>query len=148
MKLFNLFFVLVCATALSSCSKDSQSLGYVNWKLLSGVWELRASSGGMIQYNADNFKPGNGNLWAFKQTSFARIIKDSIYAKGVYSISLSTGTDLNTGRKIDQFIFNNVPSESFELRNDTLKFYYGAIASDGNIEMYVKISDDTTSIKY
>jgi hypothetical protein len=144
MKLLYLFYVVVCATILSSCSKDSQ---HVNGRILPGVWELRARSGGMIPYNANNYKPGNGDLWAFKQTGFARIFKDSVYERGTYSISLGTGTDLNTGRKIDQFIFNNVPAGSFELRSDTLKFYYGAIASDGGIQMYVKISDDTTSIK-
>jgi hypothetical protein len=143
MKLSNLLFVLLWATALTSCSKNR-----ANDEKLSGVWELRASSGGMMPYNVDNYKPGNGSLWAFTQTRFTRTYKDSVYKRGMYSISIGTGTDLNTGRKIDQFIFNNTPSDFFELRGDTLSFYYGAIAYDGEIEKYVKISEDTTAVKY
>ena len=133
---------------LVSCSKTQPIFPPINSKVLPGVWELRAGSGGMAPYDANNFKPGNGSWWAFKQNDFARIFKDSVYNKGTYQVSTGTGTDLNTGRKIDQFFFNNVPSESFELKGDTLKFYYGGIAYDGSIEMYVKISDDTTSIKW
>jgi hypothetical protein len=89
--------------------------------------------------------PGNGHLWAFTQAKFASIYKDSIYRKGTYSISSGTGTDLNTGRKIDQFVFNNSLAESFELRDDTLRLYYSMIALDGAIAMYVKIAEDTTA---
>ncbi len=143
MKPSQLFFILLSAIVICSCNKDARPQ-QVNGRVLSGVWELRAVSGGMVPYNADNYKPGNGSLWLFTQTDFARIYDDSVYRSGMYSIRNDNGTDLNTGRKIDRFIFNNEPSESFELRNDTLKFYYGAIASDGAIEMYVKIDEDTT----
>lgn len=116
-----LFFILLCTVAFSSCDKDSQSRPQVNGKILTGVWELHAVAGGMVAFSdPNNYSPGNGRLWTF---------------------SRGTGTDLNTGRKIDQFIFNNEPAESFELRNDTLKFYYGLIPADGFIEMYVKIAD-------
>ena len=140
------FLILLCTFAFSSCNeKGIQSPQQVNGEALPGVWELRAVSGGMLIYDPNDYKPGNGSLWAFTQTDFARIYKDSVYRSGAYSISRSTGTDLNTGRKIDQFIFNDEPAESFELRNDTLRFYYGAIPSDGDIEMYVKIAEDTTA---
>lgn len=98
-----------------------------------------------MPYDPNDYKPGNGSLWAFTQTDFASLHKDSVYRSGTYSVSRGTGTDLNTGRKIDQFVFNNAPAESFELRNDTLRFYYGAIAYDGSIGMYVKIAEDTTA---
>jgi hypothetical protein len=136
--------ILVCAVTFHSCIKDNQTQ-QVNAKILPGVWELRAVSGGMLPYDPNNFKPGNGHLWAFTQTKFASIYKDSSYRKGTYSISPGTGTDLNTGRKIDQIIFNNDPAESFELTNDTLKFYYGFIPADGAIAMYVKIAEDTAA---
>jgi hypothetical protein len=141
MKLSYLFFILLCAFTSSSCDKNMQSPEQVNGKVLLGVWELRAVSGGMMAYDPNRYKPGNGSLWTFTQSDFARIYKDSVYRSGTYSISRSTGTDLNTGRKIDQFVFNNQPAESFELRNDTLRFYYGFIPADGDIEMYVKIAE-------
>ena len=118
-----------------------QSPQQINGKVLAGIWELRAASGGMVPYDPNNYKPGNGSLWTFTQTDFKRIYKDSVYRSGTYSVSRGTGTDLNTARKIDQFVFNNEPAESFELRNDTLRFYYGAIAYDGVVEMYVKIAE-------
>jgi hypothetical protein len=145
MKPSYLFFGLICAVAINSCNKDIHSPKQVNGGVLPGVWELRAVVGGMVAYDPNNYKPGNGSLWAFTQTDFARIYKDSVYRSGTYSISKGTGTDLNTGRKIDQFVFNVEPAESFELMNDTLRFYYGAIAYDGSIEMYVKIAEDTTT---
>ena len=132
-----LVFILLCAACFSSCNKDIQSPQQV----LQGVWELRAGAGGNVANDPTDYRPGNGSLWAFKQTTFERIYKDSVYRGGTYSISRGTGTDLNTGRKIDQFIFNNEPAESFELRNDTLRFYFGAIPYDGGIEMFVKIAD-------
>jgi hypothetical protein len=136
-----LFFILLCTVAFSSCDKDSQSRPQVNGKILTGVWELRAMAGGNVVFDPNNFKPGNGRLWTFTQTEFESIFKDSVYRSGTYVISRGTGTDLNTGTKIDQFVFNNEPAESFELRNDTLRFYYGLIPADGAIEMYVKIAD-------
>jgi len=77
----------------------------------------------------------------FTQTEFVMSYKDSVVRSGSYAISPGTGTDLNIGRKIDQFVFNNEPAESFELKNDTLKIYQGAIFADGVILMYVKIDD-------
>ena len=136
-----LFFILLCAGAFNSCNRHIQSPEQFNGKVLPGVWEFRAVSGGQKPYDPNDYKPGNGSLWTFTQTEFARIYKDSVYRSGTYSISQGTGTDLNTGRKIDQFVFNNEPAESFELRNDTLTFYYGFIPADGDIEMYVKIAE-------
>ena len=133
--------ILFCAGTFSSCKKDNQSRAMLNGKVLAGLWELRAVSGGQVPYDPIDYRPGNGSLWAFTQTDFRRIYKDSIYRSGTYLISRGTGTDLNTGRKIDQFVFNNTPAESFELSNDTLRFYYGFIPADGDIEMYVKIAD-------
>ena len=141
MKPSYLVFILICTVFFTSCNRDIQSPKQTNGKVLAGVWELRAMSGGNVVYDPNHYRPGNGNLWAFTQTTFERIYKDSVYRGGTYSISRGTGTDLNTGRKIDQFIFNNEPAESFELRNDTLRFYFGAIPSDGGIEMFVKIAD-------
>ncbi|HMG67530.1 MAG TPA: hypothetical protein VK588_07585 [Chitinophagaceae bacterium] len=142
MKPWYLFFILFCACTFSSCNKHIQSSEQPNGKVLPGLWELRAESGGQVPYDPNNYKPGNGSLWKFTQTEFARIYKDSVYRSGTYAIRLGAGTDLNTGRKIDQFVFNNEPAESFELRNDTLRFYYGFIPADGDIEMYVKIAED------
>jgi len=141
MKLSYLLFIVLCALAFTSCNKGTHSAEQVNGKMLPGVWELRAVSGGMVPYDPNDYKPGNGSLWTFTQTDFAKIYKDSVYRSGTYSIGRGLGTDLNTGRKIDQFVFNNQPAESFELRNDTLRFYYGAIPSDGHIEMYIKIAE-------
>jgi hypothetical protein len=145
MKSLYLFFSLLCAVASISCNKDRQSPEQTYSNTLPGVWELRAVHGGMVPYNPNNFKPGNGNLWAFSKTGFARLLNDSVYKNGTYAVSSGTGTDLNTGRKIDQFVFNNELAESFELKDDTLELYYGALAYDGNISLFVKISEDTTT---
>ena len=141
MKVFYLVLILLGTILCTSCNKDVPSPGHTNGKILQGVWELRAVIGGMVAYDPNNYKPGNGSLWVFKEATFEKIYKDSVYRSGTYAISRGTGTNLNTGQKIDQFIFNNVPADSFELRNDTLRLYYGAIPSDGYIEMYVKITD-------
>lgn len=141
MKLSNLFFILYCAGVFGSCNKQKQLTQQANGKVLPGEWELRAVSGGQIPYDPNNYKPGNGSLWKFTQTEFESIYKDSVYRSGTYTINVGAGTDLNTGRKVDQFVFNGEPAESFELKNDTLRFYYGLIPADGGIEMYVKIAD-------
>lgn len=141
MKAFYLFLFLLGTVLFISCNRDVQLPAQTNGKILQGVWELRAVMGGMVAYDPNNYKPENGSLWVFKETIFEKIYKDSVYRSGTYAISRGTGTNLNTGQKTDQFIFNNVPAESFELRNDTLRLYYGAIASDGYIEMFVKITD-------
>lgn len=141
MKFSFLFFILLCTAFFTSCKKDNQLILQPNGKVLQGLWELRAVAGGMLVYDPNDYRPGNGSLWAFTQTTFERIYKDSVYRSGTYSISRGTGTNLNTGQKIDQFIFNNDPADSFELRNDTLKLYYGAIPYDGIIEMFVKVAE-------
>ena len=142
MKFICLLLILCCAITFSACHKDAQPSEHFNGKVLPGVWELRAAVGGNIIPNPDHYKPGNGTMWKFTPTEFKAIFENSVYKSGSYSISVGTGTDPNTGRKIDEFIFNNDPGQSFELKNDTLKFYDGAIISDGAITMYVKISDN------
>jgi hypothetical protein len=140
-EIFAPFYYLLLLAVFSSCHKQVENSGQPNGKVLLGAWELRGVSGGDLPYNANNYNPGNSILWKFTENEFARIYKDSVYRSGTYTISLGTGTDLNTGRKIDQFIFNNEPADDFELRNDTLRFYYGFIPADGGIEMFVKIRD-------
>ena len=146
MRLSNLFIIFLCLASLISCSKKSSAPPQINGKVMPGIWELRASLGGMAPYDPNNYKPGNGNLWGFSKIGFTRIYKDSVYRSGIYSISIGTGTDLNTGNKIDQFVFNDILSESFKLKDDTLRFYYGPISADGTIQLYVKISDDTALV--
>lgn len=141
MRVFYLAFVLLGTALFTSCTRDIQTSNRANGKILQGVWELRDVMGGMLAYDPNNYKPGNGSLWVFTEGTFKKIYKDSVYRSGTYAISPRTGTNQNTGQKIDQFIFNNVPAESFELRNDTLRLYYGAIPADGYIELYVKITD-------
>jgi len=131
----------LCIILFGSCDKDNKPTQKPNGKVLPGVWELRAISGGMAVYNPNDYRRGNGSLWKFTETTFEQIYKDSMLRSGEYTVSRGTGTDLNTGRKIDQFIFNNEPAESFELRNDTLRFYHGSIPLDGAIQLFVKISD-------
>lgn len=132
-------FVIV-VLLLTACTKEKQP-SRVNPKKLEGIWELRVSSGGMVAFSPGLFAQGNGDQWRFTGSEYARYFKDTLYQTGKYTISIGTGTDPNTQRSIDQFIFDQVPSESFELRDDTLRFYYGPIAADGIIQMYVKISD-------
>ena len=142
----NRFYLLLILSAgfVFSCKKQSQSPpppDQVHDISVKGIWELRNVSGGWIPIDSIDRSPGNGNLWKFTQTEFARVYEDSVYRSGTYSISQGTGTDLNTERKIDQFVFNNAPAESFELIHDTLKVYYGWIPADGDIEMFVKIAE-------
>src|SRR5947209_12260405 len=89
----------------------------LNSNILPGTWELRGITGGMKIPDPNNFKPGNGNTWKFTDTYFERMLHDSVYNSGSYSVA-DTGLDMNTGRKISQFIFNSTPAESFELKND------------------------------
>jgi hypothetical protein len=107
---------------------------------LPGTWELRGITGGMTIPDPNNYKPGNGNIWRFTGAHFERTLHDSVYNSGSYSVT-DTGVDMNTGRRISQFIFNGTPAESFEIKNDTLHIYYGEIAADGVISYYVKIAD-------
>ncbi|MFN9493246.1 MAG: hypothetical protein ACK57D_09350 [Sphingobacteriales bacterium] len=82
-----------------------------------------------------------GSGWYNLKYMNGRYFKDTLYRTGIYTVSRGTGTDPNTQPNIDQFVFDQVPSESFELRDDTLRIYYGPIAADGVIMMYAKISD-------
>lgn len=133
--------------ALASCTKNAAPAASPNAKLLPGVWELRDIVGGMVIYDAEKLRPGNGTKWAFSKSAYLRLFKDTVYAKGFYTISSGTGTDLNTGRTVDQLLLNNQPTETFELKNDTLRFYYGAMSYDGYIAVYAKITDDTSAVK-
>ena len=142
MKRYSIIVVLVTliGVTLSCTSSIEDKPKLLNSNILAGAWELRGTTGGMIVPDPNNFKPGNGNIWKFTDTSFERIIHDSVYNSGSYTVA-DTGIDMNTGRKISQFIFNNTPAESFELMNDTLHIYYGMIAADGVIQHYIKIAD-------
>ena len=142
MKSLYIYLVLICTVVFVSCNKTAPTAERMNAKKLPGSWELRGVLGGMLAYDPTDYSPGNGNLWTFTETDFVRILKDSVYRSGTYSVSLGTGTDWNTGRKINQLVLNNEPAESFELRNDTLRFYAGAIPWDGAIEMFVKIAEN------
>ncbi len=138
------FLLTVFITSCSSNSKDLQSPS-VNSKVLAGVWEYRFVEGGLFLPDPSAYQPGNGRLWAFTDSLFQNIYHDSVYYSGTYSVS-HDGTDPNTGRQIDKFTFSDYPEQSFELRDDTLRFYNGALAGDGTIQYFVKIADDTTGV--
>jgi hypothetical protein len=110
-------------------------------KKLEGIWELRVIRGGMLPFNPETVRPGNGYQWRFTETEYGRYYKGTLYRMETYTVSRGTGTDPNTKRITDQLVFDQVPSESFELRDNTLRFYNGPIATDGAILMYAKISD-------
>lgn len=139
MKTYRILTALALMLALTACDKEKQPIR-TNGGNLKGIWELRVVNGGMLAYPPP-ILPGNGDQWRFSETEYGRYYKDTLNRTGIYTISRGTGTDPNTQRSIDQFIFDQVPSESFELRDDTLRFYYGPIAADGVILMYAKISD-------
>jgi hypothetical protein len=130
--------ILIGAISCTSSSKDQPKLVISN--TLPGTWELRGITGGMAIPDPNNYKPGNGNIWRFTNAHFERILHDSVYNSGSYTVA-DTGVDMNTGRRISQFIFDGAPAESFEIKNDTLHIYYGEIAADGVISHYVKIAD-------
>lgn len=134
-----LIMVMGCAISCTSSSKEHTKI--LNASTLPGTWELRSTTGGMAVPDPNNYKPGNGNIWKFTDTHFERILRDSVYNSGSYTVA-NTGVDMNTGRKISQFVFNGAPAESFELKNDTLHIYYGVIAADGVIGHYVKIDNE------
>jgi hypothetical protein len=140
MKRIPILALLLVVFGFLACTKEKAPVR-VNPKQLEGIWELRVLVGGMQVYDPDLVRPGNGDQWRFTNTEYGRYFKDTLYRTGMYSISRGTGTDPNSQRRVDQFIFDLVPSESFELRDDTLRFYYGPIAADGVILMYAKISD-------
>lgn len=142
---FFMAVIIVWAACFAGCSRSNKEVEIIQPKLktniLPGVWELRSVTGGLKPYNPDDYKPGNGDIWRFTDTYFARIYHDSLYNSGSYTIT-PTGVDMNTNRTISRFVLDDVPAESFELSNDTLNIYYGMIAADGTICHYVKIADD------
>ena len=98
------FNVLLVFLAFAACTKDDQSVS-VNPKNLEGTWELRLNGGGMLPFDPATVRPGNGDQWRFSETEFGRYFKDTLFRTGKYTISRGTGTDPNTQRAIDQFIF-------------------------------------------
>jgi hypothetical protein len=140
MKRIPFLVVIIAVLACAACTKEKEPVR-TNPKKLEGIWELRVIGGGMLPFDPERVRPGNGDQWRFSETEYGRYFKDTLYRTGIYTVSRGTGTDPNTQRIIDQFVFDQVPSESFELRDDTLRFYYGPIAADGVILMYAKISD-------
>lgn len=135
--------VILLTACFAGCTSSNKEITQQKLKtnILPGVWELRGVTGGMKLYNPDDYKPGNGDLWRFTDTYFARVYHDSLFNSGSYTVT-NTGVDMNTNRTINQFVFDNTPAESFELKNDTLHIYNGIIAADGTISHYVKIADD------
>lgn len=140
MSKFTVLLTACMAFFFFACSKNDQQ-AQLDGSSLEGTWELRVVLGGMVPANPGTILPGNGDLWKFSAAEYARVYKDSIHQSGKYYVSKGTGTDPNTGRRVDQFMFDQLPAESFELARDTLRLYYGAIAADGVILQYVKISN-------
>lgn len=138
---FIITVLIVLTGAAASCSNSSKDQPkLLSGSALNGTWELRGITGGLAIPDPNNYKPGNGNIWKFVGTHFEHVLHDSVYNSGSYTVG-NDGVDMNTGRRISQFIFNGTPAESFEIRNDTLHIYWGEIAADGVISHYVKIAD-------
>lgn len=115
----------------------------VNSNMLPGAWEQRGFWGPLIDFNPDAYKPGNGNIWSFRDSLFSQRNKDSIYNSGVYTIFSNSFSPVEN-RTISRFIFNGAPAESFEVRNDTL-FIFSTQTDQFSYEaVYVKIADDTS----
>jgi hypothetical protein len=125
----------------SSCEKADSTDVKLDGSTLEGVWNMRLLIGGNVANDPINLIRVRQNLWVFRGTSFQRIYGDSVWHEGTFSVSRGTGINNNTGGVVDQFILNNQPAQSFELRADTLRVYYGIIAADGAAELYVKVDD-------
>ena len=140
MKRYCLITVLIILIgSILSCTHPKEQT-HLSIDSLPGVWELRGATGGMRVPDPNDYKPGNGNIWKFTDNHFERILHDSVYNSGSYTVA-NTGEDMNTGRKISQFVFNGTPAELFEIKNDTLNIYNGMIAAGGTITHFIKIAD-------
>ena len=126
---------------LGSCEKEAETALAVNARVLKGTWQFRGMFGGNVAFDPNVRPTGKAQLWVFGDSTYQYIDADTVSRQGIYAVSSGTGIDLNTNRVVDQFIFDGVPAQSFELRNDTLRIYYGIIAADGYINFYTKVKD-------
>src|SRR5690349_20265433 len=99
MKQYSIITVLIILIGfIVSCTSSSKDqIKLLSSNTLSGTWKLRGITGGMVIPDPDNYKPGNGNIWRFADTHFERILHDSVYNSGSYTVA-DTGIDMNTGR--------------------------------------------------
>ena len=108
---------------------------------LNGAWELRTVIGGFRAPGPDPvYAAGNGNIWAFTDSTYKQYDKGNLVDSGVFSIVRDTCPATNT--LMEAFVPGNDHIKMFyEISMDTLTMYVGIIAADGYIAKYVRIDD-------
>ncbi len=130
-----ILFLLFGLMAISCTKEDSPNIYPTPvTTVLSGTWELRhLVCTGCAPNTQPDYAPGNGHQWVFEDINFAvksnNVIKDS----GYYQIS-----DVSGGNSVLILNADKNSDITFTVNKDTLKLYFGQLASDGSIETYVK----------
>lgn len=129
MKVFLSMIIVVIFSV--GCKKSDSALPNIT-----GKWELRKSSGGFANIDL-NFTEGNGNAYQFNSDrTYRHFLKDTIDARGTYTIKPNQSTIFGTAANIVYFD-NDQAGLVVELKNDSLAL--GNNYADGITNIYVRI---------
>ncbi len=130
--------ILIIASCHRSKSVDDKKV-YSN--SLEGAWELRELRGGMIAGLSPYYSPGNGQIRAYKDSSFKFYVNGKLTDTGTFTLTRDTCPATHT--LMDAYIISTAYGHKtfFGISKDTLTLYDGVIAADGTIAKYVRINN-------
>lgn len=151
MKPFKLvFYCIFLLIFIAGCKKDGAEKNGDIRSLLTGTWELRQTSGGMMPGIA-NHLPGNGNILKFTDTDYKVYAKGQQVKKGHYTIVADSTIEQSvclvfpSGQFSNRIVYDGNQGENkmfLQIINNRLTFISGCYAYDaGSSTEYDRLQD-------
>ena len=136
MKNCSLVIILSLIIAVSACKKENRLESK-----LEGTWELRHLIGFVPPDRKGDRPPGNGDIYTFKGNNFERLMGGIIIDSGTFLV-LNDISNYNEKLQFKLVLDGDKYDSSipFKMTGEKLVLHFGALASDGAIETYARLS--------
>jgi len=131
-----LVVILSLLILVSACKKENRLESK-----LEGTWELRHVIGFLPPDLQGDRPPGNGEIYTFQGNNFERQTGGKITNSGTFSV-LNEKSNHNEKLEFKLLLDGDKYDSSipFKMTGEKLVLHFGALASDGAIETYARLS--------
>ncbi|WP_316741040.1 hypothetical protein [Pedobacter antarcticus] len=115
----------------SACANKNQSL------YLDGTWELRHVIGIQVAGVSPDFKPGNGNLYKFRDDTYEKWSDGARVSSGTFKLA-KEDLPINNNKANYSLLLDDQTKTYIKLSRSQLVIFNGQVAADGTESTYEK----------
>lgn len=120
---------LLLVLITSACSDKNQGVS------LDGTWELRHVIGIQVAGVSPDFKPGNGNIYKFKDQTFEKWSDGARISSGTFKLN-KEDLPINNNKANYSLLLDDHTKTYIKLSGNELVVFNGQVAADGTESTY------------